>query len=303
MTSAEIRQCNQLFRGNTAYRRSVLIGRCLVQPQEMGVMRSLARRRPGFTGNTLELAILIAGSVAAEMNGVELALVPGDAAVLPATRKFRSHKPAEGLAVLRLPFQVHGKENESRRLLEELNRGILRIRYRLSGFDAITRRIMFATRRKPPYFDEQLRCLVEELLIELLRGILPELPQSGEDSQTRQHLRGGNPEKLIEAVKFYIHDNAHRFLRPSEVSGHFGLTLNHLNQICRKYEKRTLLKIIWESKISLACNHLTHSQQTVREISALLGIDDVNYFCHRFKQLTGCTPLEFRQGYERFSLR
>ncbi len=289
MTNAEIRHYNDLFRRNLAYRRSVLIGSCLVQPQEMAVTRSF-RRRPEPVGNCLELAVLLAGEAELEIDGVKLSLTPGGAAILAAGAKLRS-QPGKDRAMLRLPFQVHGAENESRRLFETLNAGIARIRYRLANFENITRRLLAAAQRKPPYFNEQLRCLVEELLIEALRKILPEVP----DSQTRQHLRGGNQKELIEAIQFYIHDNTHRFLRPSEVSAHFGLTLNHINQICRKYENCTLLEIIWKSKIFLACSRLANSDQTVKDISASLGITDVNYFCHRFKQLTGCTPLEFRR--------
>jgi AraC-like DNA-binding protein len=43
---------------------------------------------------------------------------------------------------------------------------------------------------------------------------------------------------------------------------------------------------------------LKYSDQTILEISHLVGIDNVSYFINLFKDRTGLTPLSFRKSWQ-----
>ncbi len=49
-------------------------------------------------------------------------------------------------------------------------------------------------------------------------------------------------------------------------------------------------------RINHATDLLTHTRMSIREIAAALGYDDPLYFSRRFKQITGCSPQNYRES-------
>jgi AraC-like DNA-binding protein len=54
-------------------------------------------------------------------------------------------------------------------------------------------------------------------------------------------------------------------------------------------------KWLIQKRLDLACDFLTSTQKTVREISAESGFESVTHFNRIFKERQGITPLKYRE--------
>lgn len=126
------------------------------------------------------------------------------------------------------------------------------------------------------------------LIYELLIDVYKNTSQRSEDSMEGQHLK-------LQPVITYIEENYHKSLTLQEMADTIRVSPQHL---C--YLFKTILKIrpfeylnhlrITQSKELL----INRRELQIKEISALTGFDNVNYFCYLFKKLEGVSPGDFR---------
>ena len=57
----------------------------------------------------------------------------------------------------------------------------------------------------------------------------------------------------------------------------------------------TCINDVIESKIKLACDLLSSTNDTVSSIAAKCGYESDVHFMRQFKKMTGCTPSEYRK--------
>ena len=76
-----------------------------------------------------------------------------------------------------------------------------------------------------------------------------------------------------------------------------GITLVHLNRICRNSMGKTAIQVVHEYHIGQAQNYLQHSSYSISEIAYQLNFNDASYFSRLFKNITGLSPKEFRVKY------
>lgn len=74
-----------------------------------------------------------------------------------------------------------------------------------------------------------------------------------------------------------------------------GVSVAHLNALCRQYAGRSALMMVHERLLLEARRNLVYTAMTVREVAELLGFADPAYFTRFFRRATGMSPSEFRQ--------
>ena len=74
-----------------------------------------------------------------------------------------------------------------------------------------------------------------------------------------------------------------------------GVSVAHLNALCRQYAGRSALGMIHERLLLEARRNLVYTAMTVREVADLLGFADPAYFTRFFRRATGMSPTEFRE--------
>ena len=74
-----------------------------------------------------------------------------------------------------------------------------------------------------------------------------------------------------------------------------GLSVAHLNALCRQYAGRSALGMIHERLLLEARRNLVYTAMSVREVADLLGFSDPAYFTRFFRRATGMSPTEFRE--------
>lgn len=110
------------------------------------------------------------------------------------------------------------------------------------------------------YFDEKILCLSRQAYVEMLNRIAPESVSATKTPGTPR-LRGDDPGKIVEAVKFYINDNIHKQLRSSEVCQHIGMSINYLNRLLKQQVGRSIGQMIIERELFIACNLLDNTNR------------------------------------------
>lgn len=73
-----------------------------------------------------------------------------------------------------------------------------------------------------------------------------------------------------------------------------GITLVHLNRICKNSMGKTAIHVVHEYHIGQAQNYLQHTSYSISEIAYQLNFNDASYFSRLFKNITGVSPKEFR---------
>jgi AraC family transcriptional activator of pobA len=73
-----------------------------------------------------------------------------------------------------------------------------------------------------------------------------------------------------------------------------GISVAHLNALCRQMSGRSALQLIHERLILEARRELIYTSMTIKEVAELLGFTDPAYFTRFFKRQTGMSPKDFR---------
>ena len=73
-----------------------------------------------------------------------------------------------------------------------------------------------------------------------------------------------------------------------------GLTLQQLNNICRKVKGRSILPLVGLARLSAAQSELVNTSKSVKEIAFDLGFKTDSHFSNFFKRATKVTPGEYR---------
>ncbi len=113
---------------------------------------------------------------------------------------------------------------------------------------------------------------------------LPPLQHSGDDSLDYIRLRNE------------VERNYRQIHTVSEYGSRLGISPKHLNELCRNYTGQTALEFIHARIIVEAKRLLKYSSKPIKQIAYDLHFTDAAHFTNFFKQKTGSTPVEFKNG-------
>ena len=101
--------------------------------------------------------------------------------------------------------------------------------------------------------------------------------------------------KKIDATIRYVQENYHKKLSIPEIAEAVGLSSEYLSSKFIQVVGSSLPSYIKEQKIAKAKQLLQFTEMTLSEITEYLSFSSQSYFQTVFKQITGITPLEYRQ--------
>ncbi|MBI1288808.1 MAG: helix-turn-helix domain-containing protein [Flavobacteriales bacterium] len=110
-------------------------------------------------------------------------------------------------------------------------------------------------------------------------------------------------QKTVEMIKaaaielFYHGNNANSLIRNSDhLSERTGMPYHQLSRVFSEQTNTTLEKYIILLKIERVKELLSYKDLSLSEISYQMGYSSVQYLSNQFKQVTGVTPKQFKEG-------
>ncbi len=226
----------------------------------------------------------------------------------------KKHFLIEEKSVLLIPANtLHGFQFEagvegevmtfSTRFLENLLKGRPEIQ------ETILSRNQLNFQQQPERFDRLLlyyQCISLELIEQKvekwtivksrLELILTELYRSGFEAERLEMLTSHRSlvyyQRFLSSVKRQMNQSITVAAYAAEV----GITVVHLNRVCREVVGKSALEVVHEILIQEAKNYLLNTQYGIAEIAYFLNFNDPAYFNRLFKKKVGVPPGEFRRG-------
>ena len=96
----------------------------------------------------------------------------------------------------------------------------------------------------------------------------------------------------IEYIRTHYQDAS---LCLKDIADHVNVSPSHLSALFKKNQKQNISDVIANARIDAACQLLSNSSASLKEISARIGYTNQYYFSSCFKKKTGMTPSIYRE--------
>lgn len=103
------------------------------------------------------------------------------------------------------------------------------------------------------------------------------------------------PTGFISRTIAYIGDNIAWDMSLDDICRNVNVSKFHLCRCFREHTGMTVMDYILSTRIILAKNELTKTDESIMRISEKCGFSSVSYFCRVFHRKEGCTPLQYRK--------
>ncbi|MDX1640860.1 MAG: helix-turn-helix domain-containing protein [Balneolaceae bacterium] len=105
-------------------------------------------------------------------------------------------------------------------------------------------------------------------------------------------------EKVIKAQK-YIEDHYQETIRVDDLADLFAISRRTLERRFKKATSNTVTEYIQRVKVEAAKKNLERTRKNVNEVMYDVGYSDTKSFRDLFRRITGLTPIEYRDKYNR----
>ena len=102
-------------------------------------------------------------------------------------------------------------------------------------------------------------------------------------------------QQILKAI-LYIHKNALKRISVSDVMAEAALSRRLLERRFKSVTGKTLYEYITDQKLKHFAEQLEETDEQVINIALSMGENDTKSISRRFKQLYGCTPVEWREN-------
>lgn len=103
-------------------------------------------------------------------------------------------------------------------------------------------------------------------------------------------------EDIYHGICIYIQENFQRDINRDGIAKRFNISPNHLSRLFRQQGHMTLADYIIWVRIDRAKFMLKRYDLRLPDVATRCGFKDINYFYRVFKERTGVTPSQYKQG-------
>jgi len=100
---------------------------------------------------------------------------------------------------------------------------------------------------------------------------------------------------IINKTISFMRENMSKMIRLDELSSYANLSTSHFSAIFRAKTGYSPIEYFNQLKIQQACQYITFTNMSIKNIALTLGIDDQYYFTRLFTKLMGSSPNEYRK--------
>lgn len=110
-------------------------------------------------------------------------------------------------------------------------------------------------------------------------------------------LREGAQEQLFGKVAAHIIEHCTEDLTLESVAAHFGYEPHYFSRCLKQVSDFNFRRLINRCRIDIARDLLENGESNITSVSLMCGYSCLRTFNRVFKQLEGCTPLEYRERF------
>ena len=148
-----------------------------------------------------------------------------------------------------------------------------------------------------PYLNSLMTCLLQEIVIRLLRFEFTLQKKEKPVSLTRQHYQ----DELLERILTYIDECICEPLTIAEICQKFSISRSSLQLLFKENLDQTPKKYISDLKLEKSCQLIREQKYSISEISLLLGFNSIHYFSRAFTHKYNMAPSEYsKQMFNQF---
>ena len=140
-----------------------------------------------------------------------------------------------------------------------------------------------------PYINSLMACLLQEIIIRLLRSEFLSTKEERPISLTRQHYQ----DELLERIINYIEQSICEPLTIAEICQKFSISRSSLQLLFKENLNQTPKKYISDMKLEKSCQLIREQKYSISEISLLLGFNSIHYFSRAFAHKYNMAPSEY----------
>lgn len=105
-------------------------------------------------------------------------------------------------------------------------------------------------------------------------------------------------DQIIETIINYVNAHSHEDLLLKDIARKYGYNCSYLGKVFSQRLGMAFNEYLHQIRIEKAKSILVTSSTKIYEISEMVGYKKVDYFHIKFKEIVGCTPMEFREKNE-----
>ena len=129
-----------------------------------------------------------------------------------------------------------------------------------------------------------------ELMLHIIKLTHPDLSLITDiGAQTPEHIR------YVSYALSYIHENFSKKILIPEIAAHLNISARYLSKIFFQHMNLTILNYINLYRINHAIDLMLHTDLTLTNISAIIGLKDSQHFSKLFKNAIGIPPNQYRK--------
>ena len=140
-----------------------------------------------------------------------------------------------------------------------------------------------------PYLNSLMTCLLQEIIIRLLRSEFINHKEERPVSLSRQHYQ----DELLERILTYIDQSICEPLTIAEICQKFSISRSSLQLLFKENLDQTPKKYISDLKLEKSCQLIREQKYSISEISLLLGFNSIHYFSRAFTHKYNMAPSEY----------
>lgn len=148
-----------------------------------------------------------------------------------------------------------------------------------------------------PYINSLMVCLLQEIMIRLLRSAYLTPKEERPVSPSRQHYQ----DELLERILTYIDESICEPLTIAEICQKFSISRSSLQLLFKENLEQTPKKYISDLKLEKSCQLIREQKYSISEISLMLGFNSIHYFSRAFTHKYNMAPSEYsKQMFNQF---
>jgi len=110
------------------------------------------------------------------------------------------------------------------------------------------------------------------------------------------HQTYSSGENILRQFMQHLHDPAQPYLNVNEYASLFNITPKYFSSVCKRLTGKTANQLISDEIVRSSQIALRDSSKSIKQIAAMMGFKNQSHFGRFFRQQTGVSPQQYREG-------